>query len=87
MSSRASSVTTKTSGAAPAPVATPAAPAMTTHSTAMPPVPHDRIAMRAYEKWRQRGCPAGTAQQDWYEAEAELMAEMTKTKTGRKTGK
>ena len=39
------------------------------------PIPHDRIAMRAYEKWMKRGCPQGTAFQDWVEAEAELVAE------------
>jgi hypothetical protein len=40
-------------------------------------IPHERIAKRAYEKWCQRGCPPGTHQQDWYEAEAELRAEMS----------
>ncbi len=40
-------------------------------------IPHERIAMRAYEKWCQRGCPQGTHQQDWYEAESELRGEMT----------
>lgn len=40
---------------------------------------HERIAMRAYEKWLQRGCQSGTDQQDWLEAEAELMAEMHRT--------
>jgi hypothetical protein len=42
-------------------------------------VAHERIAMRAYEKWEARGCPHGTDQQDWLEAEAELKAEGTKT--------
>jgi hypothetical protein len=41
-------------------------------------VPHERIAMRAYEKWCQRGCPPGTHLQDWYEAERELQGEMVK---------
>ena len=31
-------------------------------------VPHDKIAMRAYEKWCQRGRPQGTDKQDWVEA-------------------
>jgi hypothetical protein len=35
----------------------------------------ERIAKRAYEKWCERGCPAGTEKRDWYEAEAELQAE------------
>jgi hypothetical protein len=37
---------------------------------------HDKIAMRAYQKWVQRGCPQGSEQQDWLEAEAELRREM-----------
>lgn len=41
-------------------------------------LPHDKIAMRAYHKWMQRGCPQGTDRQDWLEAEAELRAEMSK---------
>lgn len=42
-------------------------------------LPHERIAMRAYEKWVQRGRPEGTAVQDWVEAEAELMKEVVRT--------
>jgi hypothetical protein len=41
-------------------------------------VPRDKIAMRAYEKWVKRGRPCGTEKQDWFEAEAELRAEMAK---------
>lgn len=39
--------------------------------------PQDReaIAQRAYELWQQRGCPQGTAENDWYEAEAQLRSE------------
>jgi hypothetical protein len=44
-------------------------------------VPHEKIAMRAYEKWCKRGRPNGTHQQDWMEAEAELRAEMSRTGT------
>lgn len=43
-------------------------------------VPAEKIAQRAYEKWCGRGMPAGTAQQDWLEAETELKAEMTTPK-------
>ena len=39
-------------------------------------VPHEKIAMRAYEKWCKKGRPQGTDKQDWYEAERELRAEM-----------
>lgn len=42
-------------------------------------IPHEKIAQRAYEKWCQRGRPHGTQLQDWYEAEAELRAEYTRT--------
>jgi len=39
-------------------------------------LPHDKIAMRAYEKWQKRGCVHGYDYQDWCEAEAELRTEM-----------
>jgi Protein of unknown function (DUF2934) len=63
-------------------------PATTTSQTAKPSmttsapggtmaIPHEKIAMRAYEKWCQRGCMHGTHQQDWLDAEAELKLEMT----------
>lgn len=42
-------------------------------------IPHDKIAMRAYDKWCKRGCPQGTHMQDWFEAENELRTEMTRT--------
>ena len=54
-------------------------PSMTMGSTgsgATMAIPHEKIAMRAYEKWCQRGCMHGTHQQDWLDAEAELKAEM-----------
>jgi hypothetical protein len=41
-------------------------------------VPHEKIAMRAYEKWCKRGRPHGTDQQDWLEAETELRNEMSR---------
>ncbi len=41
-------------------------------------IPHDKIAMRAYEKWVQRGRPQGSDKQDWAEAEAELRAEFAR---------
>ena len=44
-------------------------------------IPHDKIAMRAYDKWCKRGRPQGTQLQDWYEAEAELRSEYSKGTT------
>ena len=41
-------------------------------------VPHDKIAMRAYDKWVKRGRPSGTHVQDWLEAERELQAEFAR---------
>jgi hypothetical protein len=54
-------------------VATPMTPPATTPSK----FPHEKIAMRAYEKWCQRGCPHGTDVQDWLDAEKELRTETT----------
>jgi Protein of unknown function (DUF2934) len=56
-----------------------------THAGHGTSIPHDRIAMRAYEKWCQRGCPAGTDQDDWYQAEQELKAEMSRGATQQQT--
>jgi hypothetical protein len=59
-------------------VSTPAKPAVATPSTNTPPIPQEKIAMLAYEKWCKRGRPNGTTMQDWLEAEKELKAEMMK---------
>jgi hypothetical protein len=40
-----------------------------------PAIPAEKIARRAYEMWCQRGCPHGSDQQDWYQAEQELRTE------------
>jgi hypothetical protein len=53
-----------------------------TSSTTMPAsdmVTHDKIAMRAYEKWCKRGRPGGSDKQDWLEAERELREEHKRT--------
>jgi hypothetical protein len=42
-------------------------------------IPHEKIAMRAHEKWVKRGRPHGTDVQDWMEAEAELKAEYARS--------
>jgi hypothetical protein len=47
-------------------------------------IPHEKIAMRAYEKWCKRGRPQGTDKQDWIEAEAELRAEYARMTSGRR---
>ena len=54
---------------------------VTTPPTAQPagkpvPIPHEKVAMRAYQKWVQRGCTHGHDMQDWVEAEKELRSEM-----------
>lgn len=49
-------------------------------------VPHDKIAMRAYEKWIKRGRPMGTPDQDWTEAEMELRAEFSRMGSGQAPG-
>jgi hypothetical protein len=41
----------------------------------VPQIPHEKIAMRAYEKWCQRGRTHGHDLQDWLEAEQELRNE------------
>jgi hypothetical protein len=41
-------------------------------------VPHDKIALRAHDKWVKRGRPNGTHVQDWLEAERELQAEFAR---------
>jgi len=33
---------------------------------------HAEIAARAYELWHARGCPAGSAEADWFEAAEDL---------------
>jgi len=43
------------------------------------PLVHDgpdieTIRLRAYELWCERGCPEGSADQDWHRAERELRA-------------
>jgi hypothetical protein len=49
-------------------------------------IPHDKIAMRAYEKWIKRGRPMGTPEQDWVEAETELRAEWSRSGAGQGLG-
>jgi len=32
----------------------------------------DRVTARAYELWQERGCPIGSPEVDWFQAEQEL---------------
>jgi hypothetical protein len=54
-------------------------PPLPQSSTSHLKVPHDKIAMRAYERWVKRGRPHGSDVQDWLEAESELRAEYAKS--------
>jgi hypothetical protein len=33
---------------------------------------HDQIALLAYAYWEERGCPSGSAEEDWLRAEQEI---------------
>jgi hypothetical protein len=45
--------------------------------TSRPVMPEETvIAARAYELWQERGCPIGSDQEDWFQAEQELTAEV-----------
>jgi len=59
-------------------VATPPTTPMT-GTTPSVKIPHEKIAMRAYEKWCHKGRQQGTQLQDWLEAEAELRTEFGRT--------
>ena len=53
---------------------------VTQPSPASTPVSRDKIAMRAYEKWCQRGQPCdGSDARDWLEAEQELVSQSRQT--------
>jgi hypothetical protein len=54
-------------------------PQQSTPSGQSMPIPHEKIAMRAYEKWVKRGRPQGSDRQDWLEAEAELRSEVQRS--------
>ena len=38
------------------------------------PLGHDQIAVLAYALWEARGCPDGSPEVDWLQAERELTA-------------
>jgi hypothetical protein len=35
------------------------------------------VALRAYELWQARGCPVGSDQEDWFNAEEELRSHVS----------
>ena len=35
---------------------------------------HEKIAVLAYSLWEARGCPEGSPEADWFQAEQELTA-------------
>jgi len=47
---------------------------LNTEAPKSPNVRHAMIEQRAYQTWKAKGCPKGTALQDWVEAEAEVDA-------------
>jgi hypothetical protein len=52
-----------------------AAPAAAKQATEAKRTPtSDEVAARAYAIWEENGCPEGTEQEDWYQAERELAA-------------
>lgn len=38
---------------------------------------HDRIELRAYQFWEERGRPWGSPDEDWFKAEMELSGSVT----------
>ena len=44
------------------------------------PLQHDEIARLAYDLWQARGCPQGSADIDWLQAEQELRVRETEKK-------
>ena len=47
---------------------------------------HDEIARRAHALWLRRGSPAGSAMDDWLEAERQLRREQTAAPRGNRSG-
>ncbi len=45
-------------------------------ATTGPKITHDQIARRAHEIWVKQGCKHGRDQENWFEAERQLKAEL-----------
>ena len=39
-------------------------------------VTHSDIAALAFALWQERGCPEGSSEEDWYEAERKLQSQV-----------
>jgi hypothetical protein len=52
--------------------ATPEVPA----EAAEPPPAHEEIALLAYALWQERGSPEGSSEEDWLNAERQLLARL-----------
>jgi Protein of unknown function (DUF2934) len=64
MASRALKINPKKSGTS--------QPSDFTERIASEAVSEDAIAALAYQLWQERGCPIGSDQKDWFQAEREL---------------
>ena len=51
-----------------------AAPEQAGGSSAMAQFSRESIEKLAYQYWVNRGCPSGSAEEDWYQAERALLA-------------
>ena len=51
---------------------------VTDHSPDSPETNHSTtdVALLAYELWKQRGCPEGSPEEDWYEAERKIQSQI-----------
>jgi hypothetical protein len=51
------------------------------------PITEELIAVRAYVKWEERGCPTGEPEQDWFAARADLERELNGSSESSANGK
>ena len=51
------------------------------HDTETSAMIHQRVCERAYELWMERGCPEGSAEEDWFIAEREIEGLKAATET------
>lgn len=52
-----------------------------TAENGQPATQQERIAQLAYALWQYRGCPIGSAEEDWLEAERQILRPQTAAKT------